>query len=322
MIDVIGNLSYFVALPAGLTFVVLLLLRQWRRSSLALVILLIGLWPIRWTLLSPSPVAADPAANDIRILVANIYGQSAAIDAIAQTIAKHQPDAAIIIEVGPGLERMLVDHRAIADAYPFALTPAPQLAWRTILLSRHPMHTLKFSNDREEHERFKFVFAFRRSVFVDSPAGRFLLSAEHCPSPRTAQTWARGNSMIDNLIEVSQRHLLKAGVPVVLGGDFNTTPSGWRFRAMADRSGLRPSDELGGIDGTWPSDLPGWMRLTIDRVWVSPEVQFISREVLEDVHSDHRPILVTLRLPAPAERFPSVEQNTSESSEDSPTDGR
>jgi endonuclease/exonuclease/phosphatase (EEP) superfamily protein YafD len=165
------------------------------------------------------------------------------------------------------------------------------------MFSRHPMRRINFDQDPEDFERYKFVFALRRSVFIDSPAGRFLLTADHPSSPRTRQTWQRGNEAVRLLSEVCQRFLTTANVPIVIGGDFNSTPAGWRHRYIESHAGLKPSDQLGGLTGTWPSDWPGAFRLTIDRVWASPDIEFVDRQVLEDIGSDHRPILITLRLP-------------------------
>ncbi len=294
-IDLVASVSYFAAIPAALTALAAL----WRKRFVFAVVLaaagLIAGWPVR-SLLFPAAArdAVAPDRHEVRLLVVNVHGSKSALDGLIALLGRVRPDAAVVIEVSPGLEGYLTEHAVVREALPFAIGPERGMLWRDILLSRDSLHRLRFDGD---FERYKFVYAYRRSCFVDKPEGRFLLSAAHPPSPRDADSWARGNELTSLLAEVSRQFLLPAGAPVVIGGDFNATPSGHRHRIMLDASGLRPVDAIGGVSGTWPSHWPGPLRLTIDRVWGGPEVEFISREVLEDIGSDHRPILVTLSLP-------------------------
>lgn len=294
-IDLLACVSYFAAPVALLSAAAALWRRRLVMAALLAGLALTAAWPVRFMLL---PAAARRAVagdrHEVRLLVVNVHGSKSALDRLIALIGRVKPDAAVVIEVSPGLEGYLTEHDVVREALPFAIGPERGMLWRDILLSRHPLHRLRFDGD---FERYKFVYAYRRSCFVDKPEGRFLLTGAHPPSPRDAESWTRGNELTHLLAEVSREFLLPAGAPVVIGGDFNSTPSGHRHRIMLNGSGLRPVDELGGLSGTWPSDWPGPLRLTIDRVWGGPEVKFISREVLEDIGSDHRPILITLSLP-------------------------
>ena len=294
-IDLVANVSYFIALPAALTVVAALWRRRLGYAGCALLVTLTAFWPVRWMIRPAStPPTAPASRHEVRVVVANVHGSQQALDGLIALLGRVQPDVAVAIEVSPGLESYLSENPVVREALPFVVGPERGMTWRDMILTRHPMHRLRFDGD---DERYKFVYAYRRSCFVDKPEGRFLFTAAHPASPRNVSVWAHGNEITSLLAEVIQAHLLPVGVPVVVGGDFNATPSGRRHRIMLDRSGLRPVDEIGGITGTWPSDWPGPLRLTIDRVWASPNVEFIRREVLEDIGSDHRPILVTLSLP-------------------------
>lgn len=296
-VDLLGNVSYFVALPALLTLAVTLLQRRKFASAAVFIIALVAAWPVRSMLLphGSGAVVASPGRHVVRVLEANVHGSQRGLDGLIALIDKVQPDVVIAIEVPPGLEGYLSENDTVKAHLPFAIGPERGMLWRDMMLSRYPMHRLHFDGDAQ---RYTHVFAYRRSCFVDAPEGRYLVSAMHPPSPREAESWQRGNEWTSLLAELCTRHLLATGVPVILAGDFNSTPSGYRHRIMLTESGLRPSDDLGGLAGTWPSDWPGPLRLTIDRVWVSPDVQFVSREVLGDIGSDHRPILVTLSVPS------------------------
>ncbi len=296
-IDLLGNVSYFVAIPALLTLVVTLLGRCKSASLVIFVTAIIAVWPVRWMLLPHrGGTAAAPAGQHlVRVLEANVHGSQRALDGLIAMIDQIQPDVVVAIEVPPGLEGYLTENPIVKANLPFAIGPEPGMLWRDVMLSRDPLHRLRFDGDLD---RYMHIFAFRRSCFIDAPEGRYLISAMHPPSPREAASWQRGNEWTSLLAEVCRGQLLATGVPVILAGDFNSTPSGYRHGIMLKRSGLAPSDVLGGLTGTWPSDWPGPLRLTIDRVWVSPDVQFVSREVVGDIGSDHRPSLVTLSVPS------------------------
>lgn len=299
-VDLLANVSYFVAVPAALTVLVALWRRRRIVGAIALVIMLVGAWPVRFMFWPRgAAIVAGPGTPrwELRVLEANVKGSKDVLDALAKVIQREQPDIVVVIEIPSYQGKYLLEGLGLGAHWPFVISPDVGTQWRDMLMSRFPLHQLHFDGDTD---RYQGVFAYQRSCFVDAPGGRFVLTAMHPPSPREAQSWARGNEWTSRLAEVCGQFLIRTGAPVVIAGDFNTTPSGLRHRIMRSRSGLRPSDELGGWSGTWPSTLPGPLRLSIDRVWVTPDVQFISRQVLEDVGSDHRPTLVTLSLPSAA----------------------
>ena len=84
----------------------------------------------------------------------------------------------------------------------------------------------------------------------------------------------------------------------VLAGDFNTTPDhasfrrvlrhGWVDAAQATGQGLRP---------TWSPIRSPLPRLTLDHVLVDPRIGVASLEVRSVAGTDHRALLVELRLP-------------------------
>ena len=84
-----------------------------------------------------------------------------------------------------------------------------------------------------------------------------------------------------------------AGTPLVVGGDFNSTPDDPVMRPL-QKAGLRDSwVECGQGDGlTYPADNPV---KRIDYLFLGGNVRCISAQVLDVRVSDHRPLLVTIR---------------------------
>ena len=76
--------------------------------------------------------------------------------------------------------------------------------------------------------------------------------------------------------------------PVVVAGDFNSVSSARIGRQIRRDIGLRPAP---GFPGTWPTDLPSALGITIDQVYASPDLAFVSRRLGQPTGSDHRPVV-------------------------------
>ena len=97
---------------------------------------------------------------------------------------------------------------------------------------------------------------------------------------------------IAKLLEVV-REQASAGTPLVVGGDFNSTPDAPVLQPLLNE-GLRDSwTECGQGDGfTYPADKPA---KRIDYLFLAGTLRCASAQVLDLQISDHRPLLVTIR---------------------------
>lgn len=86
---------------------------------------------------------------------------------------------------------------------------------------------------------------------------------------------------------------IATGGPVLVGGDFNSTPDNPVLQPLR-AAGLRDAwTECGSGDGfTYPADNPA---KRIDYLWLTGNLHCASAEVLDTEASDHRPLLVTLK---------------------------
>jgi endonuclease/exonuclease/phosphatase (EEP) superfamily protein YafD len=88
-----------------------------------------------------------------------------------------------------------------------------------------------------------------------------------------------------------------AGAKLVLG-DFNGAPWGYVLRTIEARGNVRA---VSGPGGTWPSVLPGQLRIPIDHVMAGPGLSFVSRRVLPGTGSDHVPVVVEVAVTDPSQ---------------------
>lgn len=80
-------------------------------------------------------------------------------------------------------------------------------------------------------------------------------------------------------------------------GDMNITPWSPVFGEVLKTGNLKDSRVGFGIQTSWPVWLPAPLRIPIDHALVSEDLRVGQRQVLENVGSDHLPILITVGLP-------------------------
>jgi endonuclease/exonuclease/phosphatase family metal-dependent hydrolase len=126
-------------------------------------------------------------------------------------------------------------------------------------------------------------------VDLDGPAGggRLVFVGNHfyaTEEERVAQALRLTESLAEEIA---------GGVPVILAGDFNSTPES-KPMAILGKHWVDPT--LGKNRHTWPSDRP---RVEIDHILYSPAPRFKfvkSKVLVEKIASDHRPVLTVLKL--------------------------
>ena len=84
---------------------------------------------------------------------------------------------------------------------------------------------------------------------------------------------------------------------MIVSGDLNLTCYSSGFGDFARAGGLHDTMRGQGLQPTWPTQWPWFMRIPIDHCLVSPELGVRSRRLGGDIASDHMPVLVDLVVP-------------------------
>jgi len=287
LFDALASISYFAALPLLLITLAATLLK--RRSVAICGLLGVGVASAWYISRVDWPGRSNSAAADVSLLFSNIEGKPAAWLRLRKIIEQLEPDLIAIVEAEPAVIQAITADPRLSVTYPYRVMPQQGWNWSQAVLSRHPLTPLGLTSD---DTRYRFLFSFHRASVVSLPQGDILLTVEHPPSPRSTEAWRSGNDKINLLGEVCREHFAATGLPVIVAGDFNTSPTGYRDRLLRRSTGLHGDPCAGILYGSWPSFFPQPFRLPLDRVWGSDGVTFISRTVLPDVGSDHSPILV------------------------------
>lgn len=245
------------------------------------------------------------AADHVRILLLNMHaGKDAAgkpnIKAIASLIDDQKPDLVLLQEVDRGTNRSgnvdQVSELAEATKYQSAFAASlfhydggeyglaslsQQLIGyhATLPLRVLPLHT-RAGGSHEPRVALLTIVEVERMTWR-------ALNTHLDPS----QDGGRPQE-VAGLVEVLHEQQA-AGSPLLVGGDFNSTPADPVLQPIRS-AGLHDAwTECGKGDGfTYPADKPA---KRIDYLWLAEGMTCESAQVLDSGVSDHRPLLVTLK---------------------------
>jgi endonuclease/exonuclease/phosphatase (EEP) superfamily protein YafD len=292
----LDSFSHFRIHLAALLILTGILVGLFRMLALGSVAVVAGMAAIWVTLggfgpAGPASVQADPAPTDgasYRLLHLNLRFDNATPERVLSMIGRVRPDILALTEVSEMWEERL-SH--IAHAYPHSLIcPPPTPIGGVAILSRRP-----FADAEPQcHERGALAVAG-----IDLGGERVDVAALHLGWP-----WPFDQPHVaPRMAQV----LGGLGDDAIVAGDFNAVPWSWTVREMAGKARLKL------VEGVGPSwlflGLPDFLRrhagLPIDHVLVKGGAITHSIRRLEDVGSDHLPILHEFSL-RPAEREQKV----------------
>jgi endonuclease/exonuclease/phosphatase family metal-dependent hydrolase len=172
-------------------------------------------------------------------------------------------------------------------------------------LSVHPLPPDGATSARSRYTRIEFVWEGRTAVLYNvhlhsvGKARPWTLPTETWTSmDRWAtflRTYREGGLRRAQQARLLRRRIEREAAPVLVVGDFNSTPHQWAYRHVAQglQSAVRRRGRAWG--GTYPA---GWPLVQIDHVLASPAWQITAARIPADgaaAVSDHRPVVARLR---------------------------
>lgn len=266
-------------------------LRRW----VAGVVIALGAAAMGAVPMSEARLGRAPAGSaGVRVLIYNAWTGSGAVSEKASLIAGAEADVVAVLE--PSLDFVEAYLRGeVLGGMRTGWRPPGAWSGCPILVSRWEV---------EEHggERGARLREIRRGLWdhfyrleiVKTPAGDVAVVQMHARSPRRPARWREGLEQLLVAADLVREVGELTGLPVVVAGDFNSTPVGVRARAFARRSGLVRAKPAMVWAGTYPSWAPGGTALAIDDVYASPGVRVVSWSVTGPAGSDHRGVVVEL----------------------------
>jgi endonuclease/exonuclease/phosphatase (EEP) superfamily protein YafD len=204
---------------------------------------------------------------------------------VLQLVRREQPDLVVALEVTGAWAQSLA---ALREDYPHQVIVAREDNFGIACYSRLPVR---------HHEVLDLGPADLPSILLELELGErtVCVVATHPLPPISARhTRAR-----DEQLEAIAALLEARAEPVVLVGDFNTTPWAPGFKDLLKAGAIRDTLAGRGWQPTWPAKL-GCFGIPIDHCVVSEEWTVGERRVCPSIGGDHRPLLIELRLPSQA----------------------
>ena len=313
------GLPFLSLLLVGATALVALT-RRWKLLAVHLVLIMLA--GIRFV---PLERGAPTAPNDLTLLTfntslgggtrADVLGQ-----AITQLIRDEAPDLAAFQEayieyhptpptVRPGLIlATLVDSLGYRTIGPLneqqaIYTPQPVLG-RVELLEQTQTILSRDAEDRPTARvtRTRFRWQRREAVLYNLHLRGFGSEKPWEDERRTALTLSFWRTYLRRyrdayLVRAREMEQIRAmldreTLPLIVSGDFNSTPHNSAFYGLAE--GLQDAFRVAGLG--WGATYHGdWPVARIDHVLVGPEWKVVSARVAEPAVSDHLPLVVRLR---------------------------
>lgn len=274
-IDIFAQFTAPMFIASAVATAVLALLRfkvaAWAGLTTSIVLFVVV--SPQWAMNEPAP---NPTAPVVRLYSANVYYLNDDVAAIRRSIEAADPDIIILIELGSGplgrLDELLAGYPHRAGSMRMDETRGPS---RSIIASRWPLRQIANRPDGLHSV----------TAVAETPLGEVNVVGVHLTRPWPFQPqWGQ----ISQTMALGDIRRTLSG-PVIVAGDFNSVSNARIGRQMKQDLGLAPA---GGFPGTWPSDLPSPLGITIDQVWRSPDLTFVSRKLGRPNGSDHRPVVI------------------------------
>jgi endonuclease/exonuclease/phosphatase (EEP) superfamily protein YafD len=226
----------------------------------------------------PTKVAVHPPAQTFTVLTLNTWHAHPDASRLVAYLATAPADVVVLSEFGLDKRPLLARLKAV---YPFQVDCA-EWACSLALLSRLPFEQAGIGRIVAEHS----AFVWARLGGAVTVIGTHL----HRPS---RDPWLHERQM-----SALAQFVRRIDGPLILAGDFNTSPWSHAFRMLTATTTLAPASVLLPSWPAWP--LP---QVALDHIFVSPDFRVAARGTGPTVGSDHLPIWAQIeRRPAPPDR--------------------
>jgi endonuclease/exonuclease/phosphatase (EEP) superfamily protein YafD len=235
------------------------------------------------TEVAPLPSGGRP----LTVLAVNVLDGSADVTELAELIRRERPDLGALIEVGPWYRDRLAplveplgyrlvtalgtDSDGVTDVFGVSALVAAHLGDVTV--------------GGDETRPFP-------SVAIEGGglgAMRFVAYHAVAPRPTDVAQWST------DLGELTR--YCAGGTPTIVAGDFNATLDHSRLRETTAGCSDAAAQRGQALRPTWPTWMPDWFGAQIDHVFVTPPIAAEDFTVRELAGSDHRAVVVRLRVP-------------------------
>ena len=230
------------------------------------------------------PAPLNHEGEPLSAMLLNVNRAHGKPQKVIASIRHHNPDFVVLEEIDALWVATLAPE--LDETYPHRVVAARDDNFGIGLWSKHPF------DSAARHYSGDYAIP---SIIAElkMPRGSVVVLATHPLPPVGAANAAARN---EQLAEFARR----AGMtdcPLLLIGDLNATPRCAAFRDLLRVSGLQLASQGRGIFPTWPAFFPAVLRIPLDHVLHTPDIEIVSYKTGARVGSDHLPVVVGFKLP-------------------------
>ncbi len=215
--------------------------------------------------------------TSIKLISINVLSSNTQFNRVQTFINQEDPDILVISEYTSSWQSNLT-----LQNYPYFIESVRNDNFGIALFSKLPLTEKEILHLGEE--RFPVVKA---SVTLNDQSTTVI--GVHLENPIGPKSMDLQNLQLDQVVD-------KFGQlsSIILAGDMNLTSFTRQFRTLKRKLNLIDSREGFTRQASWPTLLPSFLRIPIDHVLVSKDIEVIERSLGPEVGSDHLPVLITL----------------------------
>ena len=224
---------------------------------------------------------ANPNLANLTILHTNVWSQNNDRTQFDELILEQNPDIVLIEELTPKWNTYL---QKALKSYSYQLTK-PQLGnfgigiWSKVQLKTIDLHY--FTKGATPSIIFSLIKDNREVTFI----------ATHPYPPATPKQFEiRRNHFVQ-----LKKYSTEISTPLIILGDLNASPDSPMFKLLTHNNRLKNAAYGFGYQPTWPTFFPP-LSLTLDHCLVSHEIEVCELKTLQNIGSDHLPLLLKLKL--------------------------
>jgi endonuclease/exonuclease/phosphatase (EEP) superfamily protein YafD len=235
--------------------------------------------------------AARPTARALQILHYNLDMTAPDHRGVFQYLRAHPTDILLLQELTPELNTQLATE--LQDYKVVYSHPLPNTHGSALLLPRTTSLQIIAAGDIHLPASSPRPMITATLSLDGHP---FTLLSMHVVRPKDAYTESLQIEEYAAIAKWLRDQRRQTGLPIVVIGDFNTTPWSERFRSLVNESGLRDTSTGFGVQPTWPASLPFPLSIPIDHALVSPDIAVLARAPGPDLGGDHTPLTLTIAM--------------------------
>jgi endonuclease/exonuclease/phosphatase (EEP) superfamily protein YafD len=214
----------------------------------------------------------------VRILIANVRYENDDSAALRELVEQASPDVVLVTEPGRWWERELAP---IERGLPHVIRQPQEDTWGMLLYSRLPLI--------EPGVRFLVepdIPSIRTRLQLDSGDQIWLYGMHPRPPVPGQDTDERDTELV-----MVGKELRTRGAPAILTGDLNDVAWSATTGQLLEIGDLRDPRIGRGPFSTFDATMPSWFRWPLDYVFYTRHFDLCRLQLLDDIGSDHVPLL-------------------------------